>query len=157
MTTIDKLDLSVYNQYAIRSEMIRQFESQIQMAKASAIPTHTQVSDNYPKLPEIDLLLGLRTSHASWALFSPPKEFFELRRSPFNKRHRIAPTLEERQSEMEGFLESYDPDKEKNKEKQEQEEEKEEQEVLKECFSQIGTINSWLGEIIGNIGRFVQG
>lgn len=157
MTTIDKLDLSVYNQYAIRSEMIRQFESQIQMAKAGAIVTHAQISDNFPKLPEIDLLLGLRTSHASWAMFSAPKEFQELRRSPFNRRHRIAPSLEGKQSEMEGFLEAYDPDKERNKEEQEKEEEKEEQEVLKDCFTQIGTINGWLGEIIGNIGRFVQG
>lgn len=157
MTTIDKLDLSVYNQYAIRSEMIRQFESEIQMAKASAIPTHTQISDNYPKLPEIDLLLGLRTAHTPWAMFGAPKEFKELRRSPFNKRHRIAPSFEGTQSKMEEFLDSYDPDSEQGKEQQEREEEKEEKETLKECFNQMGTINSWLGEIIGNIGRFVQG
>lgn len=148
MATIDKLDLSVYNQYAVRSEMIRQFESEIQMAKASAIPTHTQISDNYPKLPEIDLLLGVRTAYTPWAMFGAPKEFKEMRRSPFNKRHRIAPSFEESQSEMEEFLDNYDSD---------DEEEKEEKETLKECFSQMGTINSWLGEIIGNIGRFVQG
>jgi hypothetical protein len=157
MATIDKLDLSVYNQYAVRTEMIRQFESQIQMAKASAIPTHTQVSDNYPKLPEIDLLLGLRTSHASWAMFAPPKEFRELRRSPFNKRHRIAPSFEGSQSDIESFLDSYNPDSERDKDEKEKGEEKEEQNTLKECFTQMGTINSWLGEIIGNIGRFVQG
>jgi hypothetical protein len=148
MTTIDKLDLSVYNQYAIRSEMIRQFETEIQMAKASAIPTHTQISDNYPKLPEIDLLLGIRTAHAPWAVFGMPKEFKEMRRSPFNKRHRIAPSFEESQSEMEEFLDNYDSD---------DEEERKEKQTLKECFGQMGAINSWLGEIIGNIGRFVQG
>jgi hypothetical protein len=157
MATIDKLDLSVYNQYAIRSEMIRQFESQIQMEKAAAIPSHTQISDNYPKLPEVDLLLGLRTAHAPWAMFTAPKEFRELRRSPFNKRHRIAPSFEGVQSEMENLLDSYDPDKERDKDKHEKEEEKEEQTILKECFTQMNTINGWLGEIIGNIGRFVQG
>jgi len=148
MATIDMLDISVYNQYAIRSEMIRQFESQIQMAKASAIPTHTQVSDNIPKLPEIDILLGLRTAHASWAMFAPPKEFRELRRSPFVRRHRIAPSWEEDQPAREEFL---------NEHQTEDEEEEKEKETLKECFSQMNTINSWLGEIIGNIGRFVQG
>lgn len=148
MATIDKLDLSVYNQYAIRSEMIRQFESQIQMGKASAIPTHTQISDNYPKLPEIDLLLGVRTAHTPWALFNPPREFRENRRSPFDRRHRIAPSFEGVQSEIEEFLDHFkgiDADEEREKEK------------LKECFSQMKTINNWLGEIIGNIGRFVQG
>ncbi len=147
MTTIDKLDLSVYNLYAIRTKMMEQFETQIQMTKASAIPTHTQVSDNYPKPTEIDLLLGVRTAHTPWASFRPPAEFRQLRRSPF-KRHRIAPSFEKEQDEMEDFLNSYDPG---------DEDEKEEKETLQECFTQMGTINKWMGEILGNIGRFVQG
>lgn len=147
MTTIDKLDISVYNLYAIRTKMMEQFETQIQMTKASAIPTHTQVADNYPKPTEIDLLLGVRTAHTPWATFQPPKEFRLLRRSPF-KRHRIAPSFEKEQDGMEEFLNSYD---------EKDEEEKEEKETLQECFNQMGTINKWMGEILGNIGRFVQG
>lgn len=149
MTTIDKLDMSVYNLYALRTTMIEQIEQQLQLKSASAIPTHTQIVDIFPKLTEIDLLLGIIPLHTPWAYFYPPRHFRFIRRSPF-ARHRVAPSFGslEQQAAMEGILESIAcSDKEEENEK----------EALKNCFGMMSTINKWMGDILGNIGRFVQG
>lgn len=149
MTTIDKLDMSVYNLYALRTTMIEQIEEQLQLKSASAIPVHTQIVDIFPKLNEIDLLLGIIPLHTPWAYFYPPRHFRFIRRSPF-ARHRVAPSFGslEEQAAMEGTLESVlCSDKEEEGEK----------EALKNCFGMMSTINKWMGDILGNIGRFVQG
>ena len=149
MTTIDKLDISVNNAYAIRTTMIEQINRQLRLDQAASIPPQTQVIDIYPKLAEIDLLLGLVPYHTPWAYFYPPKRFRSRRRSPFAF-HRIVPTLGtlEEQEEAEERIAAYET---------ETPEEKLEKEILLACFKMLNKINGWLGFIVGRIGQFLQG
>ena len=81
MATIDKLDIGIYIQYARRAEYIEGIKSQYHLDQASSIPAQTQVTDLYPKLSELDLLLGVQRSYAPWAYFYPPKSFNLRRKS----------------------------------------------------------------------------
>lgn len=149
MTTIDKLDISVNNTYAIRTKMIEQINQQLRLDQAASIPPQTHVVDIYPKLTEMDLLLGVVPYHTPWAYFFPPKRFRFLRRSPFAF-YRVAPTLgsleeQEETEERLAALETPTP------------EEKAEKEIIQACFKQLNKINSWLGFIVGRVGQFLQG
>ncbi|MCB1111300.1 MAG: DUF5399 domain-containing protein [Chlamydiales bacterium] len=149
MATIDKLDISVYNLYAMRTKMIEQINQQYRLSEAGTIPPQTAVMDMYPRLSELDLLLGIVPLHAPWAYFFPPKTFRRIRRSPFAF-HRVAPSLGtfEEQEEVEAALEQVDCGSP---------EEKKEKEILQQAFSQINKINEWLSFIIGRVGQFLQG
>lgn len=149
MATIDKLDLSVYNLYAIRTKMVEQINQQLQLDKAASIPPQTHVMDIYPKLTELDILLGIVPLHTPWAYFFPPKQFRFIRRSPFAF-FRVAPSLGslEDQEKGEALLDSVTcATPEEIKEKA----------TIKSCFKQIDQINRWLGYIIGRVGQFLQG
>lgn len=149
MATIDKLDLSVYNLYAIRTRMVEQINQQLQLDKASSIPPQTLVMDIYPKLTELDILLGIVPLHTPWAYFFPPKDFRQIRRSPFAF-FRVAPSLGslEDQEKGEKLLDSVVCSTA---------EEQKEKTAIKNCFKQIDQINRWLGYIIGRVGQFLQG
>lgn len=149
MPTIDKLDLSVYNMYASRTQMIEQINQQYQLDQASTIAPQMISIDNYPRQTELDILLGILPLHTPWASFFPPKQFNRKRRSSFSF-SRVAPTLGsfEDQEEEEQQLESVEcGTAEETKEKA----------TIKKCFKQIKEINSWLKHIIGRIGQFLQG
>lgn len=149
MTTIDKLDISVNNTYAIRTKMIEQINQQLRLDQAASIPPQTQVVDIYPKLTELDILFGVVPYHTPWAYFFPPKRFRFLRRSPFAF-YRVAPTLGtfEEQEETEDRLAALET---------QTAEEKDEKEIIQACFKQLNKINSWLGFIVGRVGQFLQG
>lgn len=149
MTTIDKLDLSVYNLYALRTKMIEQINQQYQFDKAASIPPQTLVMNMYPKLTELDLLLGIVPLHTPWAYFYPPQKYSFVRRSPFSF-FRVAPsmgTLEEQEQEARILeaVECHTPEEAKEKE------------IIQGCFKQVEEINRWLGYIIGRVGQFLQG
>lgn len=149
MATIDKLDLSVYNLYAMRTKMIEQINQQYRLDQAASIPPQTHLLSTYPKLTEIDLLLGIVPLHTPWAYFYPPQKFRFIRRSPFSF-YRVAPSLGtfEEQEEDERQFESVECTTE---------EEKKEKAAIKRCFKQIEEINRWMGYIIGRVGQFLQG
>lgn len=147
--TIDNIDIGVYFQYARRMQMIEQINRQYHFEEASSIPPQLQVVTFYPKLSEIDLLLGIIPLHTPWAYFFPPPRFRFQRRSPFGF-FRVAPSL--------GSFE----DQENNEEKIEaiecdEEDEKKEKAAIKACFKQIDKINNWLSFIVGRVGQFLQG
>lgn len=149
MTTIDKLDLSIYNLYAIRTKMVEQTNQQLRLDEAGSIPPQTQVVTIFPKLTELDILLGLVPLNTPWAYFFPPQQFRFLRRSPFAF-SRIVPSLgsDQEQEEKEETLKQVEcktPDEEKEKE------------AIAGCFAQISKINNWLGFIVGRVGQFLQG
>ncbi len=150
MATIDKLDMSVYNLYAIRTKMIEQINQQFRLEESSSIPPQTQFIDIYPKLSELDILLGIVPLATPWAYFFPPKKFRSVRKSPFSFA-RITPSLfssEAEQNELLNLLEEVDcPD----------DEEKENKKKIGACLKQLDQINSWLGFIRGRIGQFLQG
>lgn len=149
MATIDKLDMSVYNLYAIRTKMIEQINQQIGIDKDSTIPPQTTMVNLYPRLTEIDILLGIVPLFTPWAYFYPPKNFRFQRRSPFAF-SRVAPTLGtlKEQAEDEAILSSipcHSP------------EEEEEKAYIASCLKQIDKINGWIGFIVGRVGQFLQG
>lgn len=149
MATIDKLDLNVYNLYAIRTKMVEQINQQLQLDKAESIPPQTSVMTIFPKLTELDILLGIVPLHTPWAYFFPPKQFHTIRRSPFAF-FRVAPSLGslEEQEKEEAILDAIEcTSPEQAKEKL----------AIKNCFKQIEQINRWLGYIIGRVGQFLQG
>jgi hypothetical protein len=129
--------------------MVEQINQQWRLDQATSIPPQTAIFDIYPKLSEIDLLLGIVPIHAPWAYFFPPKKYRSTRRSPFSF-SRVAPSLgtSEELEEREGILDGTFC---------ETAEEQREKEILQACFKQMNKINSWLGYIIGRIGQFLQG
>lgn len=149
MTTIDKLDISVYNLYAVRTLMIETFTGQVHLDQASSIPPQTQVITTQVKLTELDILLGVVPLLTPWAYFFPPKQFRTLRRSPFTFSY-VAPSLgttQEQETTLTKLLgiKTQNPEEEKEKG------------ALVSCYKQIGKINNWLGFIIGRVGQFLQG
>lgn len=149
MATIDKLDLSVYNLYAMRTKMLEQINAQLRLEEASTIPPQTQVMDYYPKLTELDILLGIVPLNTPWAYFFPPKHFSASRRSPFAF-YRVASSL--------GSYQKQEKDEQNARDQEcETPEEEEEKEKILKCFKQIDKLNSWMGFIVGRIGQFLQG
>lgn len=149
MTTIDQLDLSVYNLYAVRTKMIEQINQQFRLDQAASIPPQTQILDIYPKLSELDLLLGSVPLNTPWALFFPPKKFRWQRRSPFAF-YRIAPSIGslDEQDALEAELAQIETNTP---------EEKQEKEAIQTCLKELNKLNTWLGFIIGRVGQFLQG
>lgn len=135
--------------YAVRTRMIEQTNQQYRLDQAGSIPPQIQILDSYPKLAELDLLLGITPLLTPWAYFFPPRFFSGKRRSPFGVA-RILPSLgdEKEQDEKEHEAESVIC---------ESEEEEEEKKIILKCFGQIAKINSWLGYIVGHRGQFLQG
>lgn len=149
MTTIDKLDIGIYIQYARRTNMIEQITQQYHLDQASSIPAQIQVLDYYPKLTEMDVLLGVGIIKNPWAFFFPPPQFRFQRRSPFGF-FRVAPSLG-------SFEEEEENEKELDDVECETEEEENEKKALKNCFEQIKKINNWISFIVGRVGQFLQG
>jgi hypothetical protein len=149
MTTIDKLDIGIYIQYARRTHMIEQINQQYHLDEAFTIPPQIQVLDIYPKLSEMDVLLGVGTIQYPWAFFFPPPKFRYQRRSPFGF-FRVAPSLG-------SFEEEEENEKELDQIECQTTEEEKEKKALKNCFSQIKKINTWISFIVGRVGQFLQG
>lgn len=149
MTTIDKLDIGIYIQYARRTQMLEQINQEYHLGDAASIPPQIRVLDLYPKPSEMDLLFGTGKVRTPWSVFSPPPEYSYQRRSPFGF-FRVAPSLG-----------SFEEEDEKERQLEEiacvTEEDEKEKNVLKSCFEQIGKINSWISYIVGRIGQFLQG
>ncbi len=147
--TIDRLDIGIYIQYARRTQLIEQVQQQYNLREASSIPAQALIVDLYPKLSELDLLLGVGTTLAPWAYFFPPKSYSKQRQSPFAF-HRVLPSF-------------GDSDAEDEEEKKlstlvcENPEEEEERGVLLTCIKKIKELNSLMKYIGGRIGQFLQG
>lgn len=149
MATIDQLDISIYNLYAIRTQMIEQTYRDLSLGEAATIPPQTQLIDIYPKLTELDILLGVVPVVTPWAYFYPPKHFRSIRRSPFSF-FRVAPTL--------GSLESHEElEAQITSVKCHTKEEEKEKKALLGCLDVIDKINSWISFIVGRVGQFLQG
>lgn len=151
MATIDKLDLSVYNLYAIRTSMVEQIREQFHLDQAASIPPQTLIVDIYPKMSEMQLLLGTVPLNLPYAYFLPPPKLREriVRRSPFAF-WRVAPALGtyDEQEHDEEKLASYECATD---------EEEEEKSAITNCLQVVTKINGWLGHIVGRIGQFLQG
>lgn len=149
MPTIDKLDIDVYNLYAIRSKMVEQINQQYHLEEAGSIPPQTHIVNANIQLSELELLLGKYARHTPWAYFFPPRKFYTQRRSPFAF-YRIAPTLGTLEEQEEDFatLQSIQCDTV---------EEEKEKDAIVSCFKVISKLNGWLSFIIGRVGQFLQG
>lgn len=148
--TIDRLDIGIYIQYARRTQLIEQVRQQYHLAEAGVIPAQALIVDLYPKLSELEILLGLGTTIAPWAYFFPPKTYSSQRRSPFAF-HRILPI----------FGNSSDAEKEEEEKLNlipiSSKEEEEEKMSIKNALHKIGEINGLLRFIGGRVGQFLQG
>lgn len=149
MPTIDKLDIDVYNLYAIRTKMVEQINQQYHLEQAGSIPPQTHIVSANIQLSELELLLGIMTMHTPWAYFFPPKKFYTQRRSPFAF-HRIAPSMGTFEEQEEDFALLQSIPCENN-------EEEKEKEAIISCFKVVSKLNGWLSFIIGRIGQFLQG
>lgn len=151
MTTIDKLDIGIYIQYARRTQMIDEMNRQMRLQEADTIPPQLQLLNLYPKPNELDILLGVMTVTTPWAFFFPPKDFSLQRRSPFTFAQ-VAPSINLLAQE----------DKESDEEKLnhaecEDAEEEEEKKVMLKCIQQVKKLNSWMSFVVGRMGQFLQG
>lgn len=149
MATIDKLDMSVHSMYALRITMIEQINNQLRLTEAASIPPQIQMVDIYPKLSEMDLLLGVVPLATPWAFFYPPKKYFKRRRNTFSF-FRVSPSfgsLEEQAEEEERLASMVVDTPEEAGEKQ----------IIQNCLKEMSKINDMLSFIIGRIGQFLQG
>lgn len=147
--TIDRLDIGIYIQYARRMQLIEQVQEQFHLREATTVPAQALIVDLYPKLSELDLLLGVGTTLAPWAYFFPPKSFPFQRRSAFAF-HRILPIF--------GRADAENEEEEKlNAIVCDSDEEEEERSAIRGCIKKIREINSLLRFIGGRIGQFLQG
>jgi hypothetical protein len=147
--TLDKFDIGIYIQYARRTELIESVRQQLHMPEASQVAAQTLIVDIYPKLTEVELLLGIAGLEAPWAYFYPPRRYRVQHRSPFAF-HRIMPIFvsEQQEEKEEEKLDNIEC---------ETEDEENERIVLKKCFSHIKKINELVRFIGGRIGQFLQG
>jgi hypothetical protein len=149
MATIDKLDIGIYIQYARRTQMIEQINQQFHLEAAATIQPQIQMMDYYPKLTELDILLGIVPMATPWAHFFPPAKF-GVQRKPVFSFSRVVPSLGDQQKQEEDLAKLLNvPCKTP--------EEEQEKKALSDCFKQIDTINQWLGFIVGRVGQFLQG
>lgn len=147
--TIDHLDIGIYIQYARRTQLIEQIRQQYHLREAEAIPAQALIIDLYPKLTELEILLGVGTTEAQWAYFVPPKQFASRRRSPFSF-HRILPVFRKANAENE-------EEEKLNHIVVSSKDEEEEKTHIRACLRKIGEINKLLSFIGGRIGQFLQG
>jgi hypothetical protein len=147
--TIDHLDIGIYIQYARRAQLVEQIQQQYHMKEAGSIPAQALIADFYPKLSELELLLGVGTTLAPWAYFFAPKDYPSQRRSPFAF-HRILPIFERANAENE-------EEEKLNQLVCEDEEEEAERTALQNCIKKIKEINELVRFIGGRIGQFLQG
>lgn len=147
--TIDNFDKSVYDLFAVRTELLEEIYRELRLDQAASIPKHTHIEYLNPILAQLDILLGIIPRYAPWALFLPPKKKWVVRRRPFGF-FRIAPSLGtlEEQEQLEMRLAKYEC---------RDHDEKKEKEVLQNCFKVINKINGWMGHIIGRMGQLLQG
>jgi len=148
-TTIDRLDIGIYVQYARRMQLLEGIQKQYHLKEAATVPAQALIVDLYPKLSELDLLLGVGTTQAPWAHFYPPEDFGYQRRSPFAF-HRIIPIFGSADAEeaVEKTLDKLEC---------EDEEEEEERSAIRGCIKKIRDLNQMLRYIGGRIGQFLQG
>lgn len=148
--TIDQLDIGIYIQYARRTELIEQVRQQYHLPEAGQVPAQALIVDLYPKLSEMDILLGVATTHAPWAYFFAPKSYAQQRRSTFAF-HRIIPVF--------GLMQSEEDEEEKKLDLIECDSDEDEQEksTIKACIGKIKHLNELLRYIGGRIGQFLQG
>lgn len=147
--TIDKLDISVYNMYAMRTRMLEQINQQYHLEEASSIPAQTAVINTSVQLSELDLLLGVVPLLTPWAYFFPPQRFRSIRRSPFSF-SRVAPSLGSQEELNDLMVEVQNtpcssPDEESEKK------------AMIALLKQMDKINNWLSFIVGRVGQFLQG
>lgn len=146
MATIDNLDLSAYNSYALRILLTEEINSQLRMKEAASIPPQLQLVDISPKLSELDLILGVVPLATPWAYFYPPSKFRNIRRNPFAF-SRVAPSFASVEKEEEDLNQvvCHSPLEE------------EEKTVIRKCLKQMGIIDEMINYIIGRVGQFLQG
>ncbi len=149
MTTIDKLDIQLYFNYAYRIEMVEKINQQYRLDLAASIPPQTYLLDINPKLSELDLLLGVVPVLTPWAYFFPPQTFKNQRKSPFTF-SQVLPGLDDQTSDME-------------EEDRIEEvacssiEEKNEKAAILGFIKQKRKLNEWLIHIVKQVGRFIAG
>lgn len=149
MATIDKLDIAIHMQYARRVEFVEAVHGQYHLQEADSIPAQTMVVDIYPRLSEMDLLLGVPRTWAPWAFFFAPKRFFRQRRHSF-ARHRVAPAL--------GSLDKSEEDLDLiNSVEVTTPQQQEEKTLIQTALKQINEINDMIGFVVGRMGQFLQG
>lgn len=148
-TTIDKLDISVHDMYALRIWSYEQTNNQLRLNQATSIPPQTMVNNLVIKQSEMDILLGMIPFNTPWAYFFPPKNYLTRRRSPFSF-SRVAPSLKPTDEGSDEYNTLFSVACETNEEKQERD-------TIASCFKEMSKLNGWLGFIVGRIGQFLQG
>lgn len=147
--TIDHLDIGIYIQYARRTQLLEQVRLQYHLKEAEMIPAQALIFDLYPKLSELEILLGVGTTQAPWGYFIPPKKYVSQRRPPFAF-HRILPIFDKPNADNE-------EEEKLNKIPVSSKEEEEEKINIRSCLKKIGEMNGLLRFIGGRIGQFLQG
>ncbi|MCB1135324.1 MAG: DUF5399 family protein [Chlamydiia bacterium] len=150
MTTIDQLDIRIYIQYAKRSAQVEQIQRDFRLNEATSVPAQTQLVDLYPKLTELELLLGVSPFlRKPWAHFHAPEHFDVQRWSPFAF-GQVAPLLgsQEVQTKIREKLKKLTSENKKNKKRRK---------AILDCLDEVEDLNDLIGFIVGRMGQFLQG
>ncbi|MBT3394168.1 MAG: DUF5399 family protein [Waddliaceae bacterium] len=159
MENIYKLPFQVHIEYAQRTRLIESVNEQYRISEAGSIPSQMSVVNTFPRTLELDMLFGMMTSNAPWAMFMPPRKFYSQRRPSFIS-YRAAPSLGTLEKQAADYLKLKNLSSlsdEEGEEGEGREEEEEEKSALCSCFEQLDEINSWKGHILGRVAELLAG
>ncbi|MGM0439918.1 MAG: DUF5399 family protein [Chlamydiota bacterium] len=149
MATVFDLDFNANIEYARRTSLVESVNQQFRFSEAHSVPAQIQIVDAYPRLLEMEALLGMIRYHAPWAMFMPPRKFYEQRRPSFTS-YRVVPSLGslEKQAADYAKITGYPAKTPKTKL---------EMRAIASCLEMVDQINEWISHVVGRIGQFLQG
>ena len=147
-TTIDKLDIGIYVQYARMTQFREEIERQYGLGAAGQIAPHTIVVDIDQRPTSLDALMGVGGG-IRYSEVAAPAGFFAQHRSVFTT-HCVVPSL--------GSEERHEADVAKvSAVKCRSPEARQEQSILKNLYDVRGDLNDQILYIFSHIGQFLQG
>lgn len=144
-TTIDRLDLNVNTSYALQILLMEEYKRKVDETRVADVITVT----TQPIYPDLDMVMGLVNRAGSYANFSPPDDFFDIRRNPFTT-FSVGPSfgsLKDREAAEAKLDATHCTTTEEAAEKN----------TLATCFSTMSKIGEWISYISGRKGQFLQG
>lgn len=147
--TIDNLGVDVSTRYAEDQKLL---DTEI-IKQSRLVPTRTEIDVSAPFFPsELDELLDTQATHSVWALFPPPKLFFEQRKRLFT--HQMIPSMgsdEKKEAQMEKIFskmrELEERKKEGDREQKDKKQQYEEERLLEEEEKEKKILTSLLNTI----------
>lgn len=150
MATIDSLGPDAYMRYAYTTDALEIRRRELKTEYEPTIRMDVEVLSFYPRIDNIDILLGLPRTRPSGAVYQSPDTFNLQRKSPFTF-SRLAPWVFDYGDSEEALKELIQDIPCYNKE------EEAERDSLLKLLGTLNEINSQLGYVANHVAQFLPG